>query len=161
MAKLTVNRRRERGRTGAKVIWVLGTVGLGLLGFAAGRWSAPTYTAAEDVAVLTPLALLVQATPENDPRELLPLPGNPGQGPGGQAQPGEGECPVYLYQDGQLFEFGPGQLQPGQPGPGGSPELFPLQPPGTRPGPSRPQPPLFDSDDVVQTPVTPLFVSHP
>jgi hypothetical protein len=83
----------------------------------------------------------------DDPRELLPLPG-PGRQPGQQPVPGEGqtgECPLFLYQDGQLFRFdAPGGQPNGQPGPGGSPELFPLQP-VPPPGQPFPSPPLEES----------------
>lgn len=86
-----------------------------------------------------------QLLPAPDPRELIPLQPGPGQGPG-QTQPGQGEeCPILIYQDGQLFRFDlPGQQMPGpsgpQPGPGmpgGSPELIPLDPST----PSLPSPP--------------------
>ncbi|GAO75023.1 hypothetical protein [Meiothermus ruber] len=80
-----------------------------------------------------------------DPRELIPL--QPGPGPG-QPQPGQepaAECPILIYQDGQLYRFdlpgqpmpGPGGPQPGPGMPGGSPELIPLEP-NT---PSLPSPP--------------------
>jgi hypothetical protein len=73
-----------------------------------------------------------QLQPAPDPRELIPLQPGPGQGRGqGQAE----ECPLLIYQDGQLFRFelpqpmpGPGGPQPGPGMPGGSPELIPLDP---------------------------------
>lgn len=86
-----------------------------------------------------------QLLPTPDPRELIPLQPGPGQGPG-QPQPGQGEeCPILIYQDGQLFRFelpgqpipGPGGPQPGPGMPGGSPELIPLDPST----PSLPSPP--------------------
>jgi len=140
----------------SKPMWLAGAVCVTLFSFGLGRWTAP------ETAHSTPLDLgalhssenansqnpfLIQETPDNDPRELLPMPGNPGQqGQGG----GEGECPIYLYQDGQLFQFAPGQ--PGFPGGGGDQELFPLVPPS---GPRTPSPPTFDGgDDVVTIPKT-------
>jgi len=75
--------------------------------------------------------------PAPDARELIPLQPGPGQGPGE-------ECPLLIYQDGQLFRFElPGQPMPGPGMPNGSPELIPLEPsapappsPPSRPGPS-------------------------
>ncbi|GIW28020.1 MAG: hypothetical protein KatS3mg070_1383 [Meiothermus sp.] len=93
-----------------------------------------------------------QPTPAPDPRELIPLQPGPGQGPG-QPQPGQGqgeECPLLIYQDGQLFRFdlpgqplpGPGGPLPGPGMPGGSPELIPLDPnaPALPSPPSQPTP---------------------
>lgn len=123
----------------------LSAAGLGLLaaGFFVGRSSAPValplapQTVAQSYAESHSISALVQSTP-NDPRELIPLPGRPGEG-----QPGGEECPIYLFQDGELFELPPGS-QPGgtEPG-GGSPELFPLRPrPGTpRRSPGQPRTP--------------------
>lgn len=87
--------------------------------------------------------------PAPDPRELLPLQPGPGQGPG-QTQ-GE-DCPLLIYQDGQLFRFdlpgqplpGPGGPLPGPGMPGGSPELIPLDP--SPPSPPVPAPPPPDSN---------------
>ncbi len=101
--------------------WLIGGLALALTGFAAGRLSASAPSATPPHPDSGPM--LIQ---DRNPRELFPLPG-PGQGFG--LQPGEGECPLFLYQDGQLFRFD-GQGQPGGPFPGGpgSPELFPLEP---------------------------------
>ncbi|MBF6593117.1 MAG: hypothetical protein IVW51_01555 [Thermaceae bacterium] len=84
-----------------------------------------------------------QAAP--DPREMIPLPGPGNQQPGTQPgqQNGSAQCPVFIYQDGQLYALpqpgqqpGQGQGQgPGIPG-GGSPELIPLQPLPGLPQPS-------------------------
>ena len=164
MAKATETNPKEQGsQTASKLILLAGALCLMLFGFGLGRLSAApsgaiSQLSIDSVAVLKGTShpqnlFLIQAAQEdNDPRELLPLPGNPGgQGPGGQGlQPGEGECPIYLYQDGQLFQFAPGQ--PGFPGGDGDQELFPLIPPST---PRTPQPPTFDGgDDVVQLPST-------
>ena len=140
--------------TASKRLWLTGAVCLMLFSFVLGRWTAGkathVITPQEDSLVSRTLhsqmPLLIQDTqPDNDPRELLPLPGNPGQqGQGG----GEGECPIYLYQDGQLFQFAPGT--PGFPGGDGDQELFPLVPPSA---PRTPSPPTFDGgDDVVELP---------
>jgi hypothetical protein len=119
---------------------LLGGVGLALLGFTAGRLSA-TPTAAAEVAWAhgSGVALVQTLETPPDPRELIPLPG-PGLGPG--MEPGEDECPIYLYQDGQLYRLMPGQPDGQLPGPPGSPELFPLEPvPGfPSPPPTRPEP---------------------
>lgn len=141
--------------------WLAGALALALAAFAAGRLSAapPPATgiaggAANAAPHLPPGMLPVQNSPApDDPRELIPLPG-----PGQQPVPGEGqagECPLFLFQDGQLFRFdNPGGVPGGQPGGGGSPELFPLQP-APQPGQPLPAPPeeeqpldlvLFDSD---------------
>lgn len=148
---------KERGsQTLSKLMWLAGALCLMLFGFGLGRWSVaakPVDTTfvldmetgfANDVYP-QPSYLIQNAQPDNDPRELLPLPGNPGQqGQGG----GEGECPIYLYQDGQLFQFAPGT--PGFPGGDGDQELFPLVPPSA---PRTPAPPTFDGgDDVVELP---------
>ena len=90
-----------------------------------------------------------------DPRELIPLGPNgqqPGQGQ--QPQPGQGQtpadCPVQIYQDGQLFTFPrpgqqPGQGQGNQPGQsGGAQELIPLNP-STPSSPSTPNTPSSPS----------------
>lgn len=119
---------------------LLGALALALVAFAAGRLSAQQAVTAETVSPPVSPALhtrtahpgleRVQQQAPDDPRELIPLPG-PGQQPGQQPGPGQtGECPLFLYQDGQLFRFdAPGGQPGGQPGQGGgSPELFPLQP---------------------------------
>ncbi|WP_297860529.1 hypothetical protein [Meiothermus sp.] len=88
-----------------------------------------------------------QLLPAPDPRELIPLQPGPGQPQPGQGQ-GE-ECPILIYQDGQLFRFdlpgqqmpGPGGSMPGPGRPGGSPELIPLDP-STPYIPSPPTPPM-------------------
>lgn len=95
-----------------------------------------------------------QLLPAPDPRELIPLQPGPGQPQPGQGQ-GE-ECPILIYQDGQLFRFElPGQQMPGPGGPlpgpgmpGGSPELIPLEP-GT---PSLPSPPSSPQPAPAPTP---------
>jgi hypothetical protein len=142
-----MDRRDDRpgaGRTATRpVLWTLAALALALAAFAAGRLSAPqpqpltngpTMPAGHSAA---PTLLIQAQRAPDDPRELIPLPG-----PGQQPAPGEGEageCPLFLYQDGQLFRFdAPGGQPNGQPGQGGSPELFPLQPPG-QPFPLPPQ----------------------
>lgn len=101
--------------------------------------------------------------PMPDPRELIPLQPGPGQGPG-QPQLGQGqgeECPLLIYQDGQLYRFdlpgqpmpGPGGPQPGPGMPGGSPELIPLEPnapslPSPSPQPT-PVPPDSNPDQSI------------
>lgn len=168
MANATEMEDGKRGSSSAsKPLRLAGVASLLLLGFLLGRlsvapslvvWLGPDEKLRHDAASEMPppqTAFLIQATqPENDPRELLPLPGNPGQdGQGG----GEGECPIYLYQDGQLFQFAPGQ--PGFPGDGGDQELFPLTPPAA---PRTPSPPSFDGgDDVVDLPATLVMFQTP
>lgn len=109
---------------------------LSLVMFAAGYWvgsrSAPDALqvgALQQVGQLR-LAQFDQQQPLQslpDPRELLPL--QPGQTQGE-------ECPLLIYQDGQLFRFDlPGQPLPG---PGGSPELIPLDPSPPLPAPTPP-----------------------
>jgi hypothetical protein len=134
-------------------LWlVLGATLLAGLSFLAGRQSLdsralllnqtkPSQTKYSDLS-----ALLIQN--QNDPREMIPLPG-PGQGFGLQPGQGEGECPILLYQDGQLFQFMPGQ--PGQPGfPGqGNQELIPLQP---LPGSPQEGPPSLGPSQFSQVP---------
>ncbi|MEF2277830.1 hypothetical protein V3W47_05920 [Deinococcus sp. YIM 134068] len=134
-----------------KALWLaLGAGALGL-SFAAGRLSAPSATETARSGLGAALVQVQGQTPTdpNDPREVFPLvpgPGDePGQGQGQQPgpqqqgqQPGQGECTVLMFKDGQMYRMqpGPGQ-QPGQqPGPGergdGQPgsdnELFPIQP---------------------------------
>ena len=132
-------------------------------GFWLGRVSAPLNTLAEARASLPNVQLVQNAQrPQqapNDPRELIPLNPNQGQQPGqGQRpQPGQGQapqnCPVQIYQDGQLFTFprpgqqlGQGGQQPGQPG--GAQELIPLNP-------SAPSSPSFPSQPTPNTPALP------
>ncbi len=137
-----------------------------------GRVSVPqAQSEARDQKI--PIRLVQNAAPPtspqapNDPRELIPLNPNgqqPGQGQ--QPQPGQGQapadCPVQIYQDGQLFTFPrPGQ-QPGQqPGqgqgnqsgqPGGAQELIPLNP-GTPSSPGTPSAPSIPG--VPNTPGSP------
>lgn len=104
-----------------------------------------------------------QLLPAPDPRELIPLQPGPGQPQPGQGQ-GE-ECPILIYQDGQLFRFDqPGQPMPGPGGPlpgpgmpGGSPELIPLDPntpslpsPSPQPAPlPAPTPPDSNPDQTI------------
>jgi len=135
-------------------------VGLSLalgVGFLAGRASVPApapVAAAVAAAVPTAAAAPGVTRPltaglQNDPRELIPLVPGPGEGPGqtppgssgpqrpGQA-PGEGECTVLMFRDGQFYQLQPGVPPPGQPQPGpgeqgdgqpgGDQELFPLEP---------------------------------
>ena len=133
----------------------MGLVGLLLLtlGFALGRWgSSPP-----EVVLVQPQALHIQGVQfaPQTPEELIPLNPGPGQGPGQIPgnQPGQqqGDCPIFIYQDGRLYQLPrpgqqPGQQQPGPgqgPGrgiPGGPQELIPLQPapglPMTSPLPS-------------------------
>ncbi len=160
-------------------------VALVTVGFAVGRISAPNLSQAvnqnalEPTAQIMPLTLTQTQTPnggtstppqaENDPRELIPLGPQPGQGQGGaQPQPGPGqapeECPVMIYQDGQLFTFprpgqqpgqqpGPGQGRGSQPGQGQ--ELIPLNPGAPGGTPARPGSPT----PSVPTPTTPTLPS--
>jgi hypothetical protein len=127
-----------------QVFWlVLGALALASFSFLAGRQStAQTLLltrANQDMA-----SYLVQ----NDPREMIPLPG-PGQGFGLQPGQGEGECPILLYQDGQLFQFMPGQPGiPGMPGQGNQ-ELIPLQP---LPGSPQEGPPNVGPSEFSQVP---------
>lgn len=144
---------------------VLAGVGLLLTGFFAGRLSQGS--SASDVAssaaeFVRPVQFQSpQTSPDQGAQELIPLPGpgrgnQPGQGQ--QPQPGQGqqpqECPIFIYQDGRLYQLPrpgqePQQQQPGPgPGPlpgwpGGSPELIPLDPinPGPTIPPSLPEPP--------------------
>ena len=127
--------------------WLLKPLGVGLvvmvllgMGFVAGRLSAqPKQGGALQVQHGVKLQTIQfdqqqQLLPAPDPRELIPLQPGPGQ-----PQPGQGEeCPILIYQDGQLFRFDlPGQQMPGPGMPGGSPELIPLDPST----PSLPSPP--------------------
>ena len=172
----------------------VGAVGLVALGFLAGRIS----TAASNV-VLSRVAGQVsgqnssksgpiqvqnsqsdqaQQPTQNDPRELIPLGPNPGQGqkpqPGQGQQPGQ--CPVYLYQDGKLYTLPqPGQKpgqQPGQgpgnlPGQGGGPqELLPLGPNGGGSSPGVPSLPNLPPghpqiDPNAPNPFTPTDPTQP
>ena len=119
-------------------LWLLAGLGLLCLGFFAGRLSTSSASSLHHI----------QAQP-NDPRELLPLPGLPNDGQGGQPMPGEGECPIYLYQDGELYQFQPGTPLPGQ---NGSPELFPLEPAPRFPIPPQQVPPMFEEEDLALNP---------
>jgi hypothetical protein len=141
-------------------IQFVGAVALVALGFLAGRISAPDSNAASDqvssqnssktglIRVQNSQSDQAQQPIQNDPRELIPLGPNPGQGQGQKPQPGQGQqpgqCPVYLYQDGKLYVLPqPGQ-QPGQgpgnlPGQSGGPqELLPLGPNGGGSSPGTP-----------------------
>ena len=139
-------------------------------GFFLGRVSLPSATfEAREPQSLTAVVMVQNAAPQtpqstpqpapNDPRELIPLGPNgqqPGQGQG--QQPGQGQapadCPVQIYQDGQLFTFPrpgqqpgqqPGQGQGQQPGqPGGAQELIPFNP-STPSSPSTPSTPSSPS----------------
>lgn len=98
----------------------LGLVTLLAVTFFLGRFSVTTQSGFNAQAVIPEIELfLVQ---NNDPRELQPFPG-PGDNFG--LPQGSEECPLYFFQDGQLFQMQPGEGLPGQ---SGSPELFPLQP---------------------------------
>ncbi len=137
--------------------WSLAAAMLLGLGFLLGRLSVPPggtdFRQAQQGIKLQPVQFdQQQLLPAPDPRELIPLQPGPGQGPG-QPQPGQGqgeECPILIYQDGQLFRFDlPGQPMPGPGGPlpgpgmpGGSPELIPLDPntPSLPGPPSQPTP---------------------
>ncbi len=100
-----------------KTLGVLALVGIA---FFAGRFSNTNQIDSNAQAQTEKLELfLVQ---DNDPRELQPFPG-PGDNFG--LPQGSEECPLYFFQDGQLFQMEPGEGLPGQ---NGSPELFPLQP---------------------------------
>jgi hypothetical protein len=139
-------------------------------GFFLGRVSVPSTTLEAREPKSSYAVVVVQnAAPKaaqpapNDPRELIPLGPNgqqPGQGQ--QPQPGQGQapadCPVQIYQDGQLFTFPrpgqqPGQGQGNQPNqPGGAQELIPLNP-NTPSSPSTPNTP--SSPSTPNTPNTP------
>jgi len=122
------------------------------------------------------------------PQELIPLPGGPGQGQGpgqeqfpGQGQApapgqgqnpgqGQGDCMLFMFRDGRLFQFG-GPGMPGQPGtqpspfgfggpgngpgggPGGPQELYPLQP---APSPGLPAPNFPPPNFPPQVPSAPM-----
>ena len=166
------------------LLTAVGVVALLGLGFMAGRISAPVQV--QTVVLHQPQAQPVdfervqvpelgtpspdiQAPP--DPREMIPLGPGPGQGPGQQPgqgeQPGQGqgeECPILIYQDGQLFQLQPQQLpgqQPGQgqgpgPGMGGPQELIPLGPGGGgQPSPNTPTPQTPSSPQQPNTPAVP------
>ena len=112
---------------GFPVALALATLGVG---FVLGRAGTPAATS--PVAGSAVRSIPAQAS--NDPREVIPLTPGSGQQPGaGPPQPGQGECTVLMFKDGQFYQMQP---QPGgQPGtgpgrgtPGGDNELFPLQP---------------------------------
>jgi hypothetical protein len=160
----------------------IGVVGLLVASFWLGRSTAPQIplearaTPEAQFHLVQNQAAPAQPQAPNDPRELIPLnPNGQGQQPGqgqppqpGQGQPpqpGQGQapedCPVMIYQDGQLFTFPrpgqepgqqPGQGQGNQPGqPGGAQELFPLNP-----NPSVPNPPNAPSQPILpNNPSTP------
>ncbi|PNY79435.1 hypothetical protein [Deinococcus koreensis] len=136
------------------------TLGALAVGFALGRSAAPASPNASSAnaassgtarpvaalsAVLPPSSAQGQASPQapDDPRELIPV--VPGSGdrpaPGSpQPRPGEGECTVLMFRDGQFY-----RMQPGPPPPGGTPrsgdgEVFPLQPLQPPPGLGTPLP---------------------
>jgi hypothetical protein len=138
---------------------VLAGVGLLLVGFFAGRLSRGSSASGEASSIVEfarPVQFqFPQTPPDQGAQELIPLP-MPGQGDqpgqGQQPQPGQGqqpqECPIFIYQDGRLYQLprpgqeplpGPGMGPlPGQPG--GSPELIPLEPTIPGPEPTEPQP---------------------
>ncbi|WP_018465682.1 hypothetical protein [Calidithermus timidus] len=136
---------------------VVAGVGLLLTGFFAGRLSqgsSASNVASSAAEFARPVQFqFPQTPPDQGAQELIPLPGpgrgnQPGQGQ--QPQPGQGqqpqECPIFIYQDGRLYQLPrPGQEQqpgsgmgplPGQPG--GSPELIPLEPINPGPTPTTP-----------------------
>ncbi len=139
-------------------------------GFILGRGTAPNTVSETRATPVFSLQLAQNTAPKpapqapNDPRELIPLNpnGQQGQGQGQQPQPGQGQapqdCPVQIYQDGQLYTFPrPGQ-QPGQgngqgqqPGQGGGQELFPLNPNA----PTTPNSPGVPSSPRLPTPTNP------
>ncbi len=104
------------------------------------------------LVVVVPMVLAQGAPPL---QELIPLPG-PGQPlpvPGPAPQQGQDQCPILLYQNGQLYQLtpapGPGPRD-GQGRPGSPPEFFYLNPyqgpaiPGLpQPLPQRPEGPNF------------------
>ncbi|MCS7068085.1 MAG: hypothetical protein RMK51_10410 [Meiothermus sp.] len=156
MAQVSMGRLLKPLRLGLVTMALLG------MGFVAGRLSAQpgpggSLEARQGVRLQPVQFDRQQLLPAPDPRELIPLQPGPGQGPG-QPQPGQGqeECPILIYQDGQLYRFdlpgpqmpGPGGLQPGPGLPGGSPELIPLEP-GT---PSLPGPPSSPTPSPAPTP---------
>lgn len=137
------------------------SLGALVVGFAVGRFGAPA--SAGPGAALPGPALLNTVLPgpgdraqaaaqaPTDPRELIPLVPGPGDRPGPGAPqprpaPGEGECTVLMFRDGQFYRMQPGGPLPGVPQPGGDRsgddgELFPLQPPQRpAPGPGFPGP---------------------
>lgn len=134
--------------------WFLAGAGLALAGFAAGRLSAPPALDATPPRAAA-LIQIQDGSDPTDPRELIPFPGTvPGQGPGQGVQPGDGQCPLYLYQDGELYRFDlpgtPGGIFPGG---DGSPELIPIQPAPRiplPPGPLEPRPPGFGPERLGQ-----------
>ncbi|MDQ7829323.1 MAG: hypothetical protein QN122_03930 [Armatimonadota bacterium] len=81
------------------------------------------------LALLTPI-VLAQGVPPL--QEFIPLPGPGDRTPGtrpGQPQPGQGDCPILFYYNGQLYELRPGQGPEDGPGrPGSPPEFFYLNP---------------------------------
>jgi hypothetical protein len=165
-------RSQEKDYTGSMKTPSMILCGAALLGagFVVGRISAPDSSLVvgqnalerptQLLTTVMPLSLTQNQTPNggtpqqapNDPRELIPLGPQPGQGQGGaQPQPGQGQapedCPVMIYQDGQLYTFPrPGQQpgqQPGQgsgngPGQGQGQELIPLDPGAPGGSPSSP-----------------------
>jgi hypothetical protein len=155
---------------------------LALVAGGAGFWlgkqqpqavAAPTTTAVLPTTTWPTIQLVQEIapqappnSPQNDPRELIPLGPGPGQGPGQQPGQQPGECPVYIYQDGKLFQFPapgqqPGGQQPGQRGlpnnnqPGAAPqELIPLDPTPSNPSnPSNPNAPSTPNNPI--NPFTP------
>jgi hypothetical protein len=176
-----------------QVFQFVGMVALVALGFLAGRISMPSQNVlsaqvsgqvsgqssseSDLTRVQNSQSDQAQQPNQNDPRELIPLGPNPGQGPGqGQKpQPGQGQqpgqCPVYLYQDGKLYVLPqPGQ-QPGQqrgqgpgnqPGQGGGPqELLPLGPNGGGSSPGVPNLPQLPNTPNPFTPNDPAQPAEP
>ncbi len=157
--------------------FLIGGATIALSSFALGRITTPQPTL--EARVQTPRLIPVQDQQapglgqQQTPQELIPLPGPGQQTPGQQPGPpvpgqGQGKCPVYIYQDGRLFQFpAPGQQpgqQPGQgngPGPGtpgGPQELIPLDPGGGSGGggnPGNPTPNLPPNLPQQPTPPAP------
>lgn len=154
--------------------FVIGGALIAVSSFALGRITAPQQLLQARVQTPRLIPVQDQQAPglgqQQTPQELIPLPGpgqqTPGQQPGpplpGQGQQ-PGNCPVYIYQDGKLYQFpAPGQ-QPGQqrgpgngPGPGtpgGPQELIPLDPGGGGGNPGNPTPNL--PPNFPQQPSTP------
>ncbi|HEX7005035.1 MAG TPA: hypothetical protein VF168_12690 [Trueperaceae bacterium] len=160
----------DSARFGRMISVVAGSVVV-VAAFAVGRLTAdrtpyPVYSWSRSA-----LDLVQFSRQPDDPRELIPL---PGQGlPGGQGQsPQQAECPLYFYQEGQLFRMRPGAGRPNGPMGQGNPELFPLEPvpppssPSPAPAPPRPPeqqeplPPFFRAPGVAGAPADgQLFVA--
>ena len=101
---------------GWPVVLALGALGLG---FALGRAGVPGATVPGAAPVWRSIVDQAHDDPvpvdplNSDPREVIPLTPGPGQQPGtgpqqpGQA-PGQGECTVLMFKDGQFYRMEPG-----------------------------------------------------